>query len=213
NEYKTNSETLFKNSKKYVLKNKAVWLLCLAGASSYCATVGLQSWIPLLLQNAKNFSKTDATISYGLFSAAAIPAVLILCFLSDALLKGKRVKLILGALILVFACVIVYWVSDSHLIINCSIMICGALFMGVGGLGVALTVDAVPPFALGTAGGLIGFFEYILGSVLGTKLIGYLITQTNNWSIGFAVILSAIFLEFLCFLGLYNIEKTNYEIN
>ncbi|MDR3128174.1 MAG: MFS transporter [Bifidobacteriaceae bacterium] len=212
NEHKQIKQNLWQNSKNHVLKNKAVWFLCLAGASSYCATVGMQSWIPMLLQNDKGFSKADATIAYGLFSAGAIPAVLILCFISDAVLKGKRVKLILSALILVFAMVIIYWLSDNPNIIRLSIMLCGALFMGVGGLGVALTVDAVPPFALGTAGGLIGFFEYILGTVLGTKLIGYLINQTNNWSIGFAVILSAIFLEFLCFLGLLGVEKTNYGI-
>ncbi|MDR2799026.1 MAG: MFS transporter, partial [Bifidobacteriaceae bacterium] len=212
NEHKEKSKTLFKNSKDYVLKNKAVWFLCFAGGASYCASVGIQTWIPMLLQQTKGFSSADATAGFGLFSLGAIPSVLILCFISDAVLKGKRVNLILGALVLVFAAVLVYWFSSDPTIIRVSIFACGALFMGVGGLGVALTVDAVPPFALGTAGGMIGFFEYILGTVLATKLIGYLASATGSLNIGFYVILSAIIIEFICFLGLRNVEnKKNIE--
>jgi OPA family glycerol-3-phosphate transporter-like MFS transporter len=207
NEHTEENKTLLKNSKDYVLKNKAVWFLCFAGGASYCASVGIQTWIPMLLQQTKGFSPADATAGFGLFSLGAIPAVLILCFISDAMLKGRRVNLILAALVLVFAAVLVYWFSTDPTIIRVSIITCGALFMGVGGLGVALTVDAVPPFALGTAGGMIGFFEYILGTVLATKLIGYLASATGSLNIGFYVILSAIVIEFICFLGLKSVEK------
>jgi OPA family glycerol-3-phosphate transporter-like MFS transporter len=66
--------------------------------------------------------------------------------------------------------------------------------------------EAVPKFAVGSSTGFMGFFQYLIGEVLATALIGILV-DIFGWEAQIVVIGSAILLSLIVLIYLLAQEK------
>lgn len=191
---------------KYVIKNKYVWYLCLANIFVYLIRQGVVNWIPIYLQEAKSFSVADSNWAMFLFEYAAIPASILLGWLSDVLFKGKRAPLSMICMIGVIFAIVAYWTTSNHLITMISVAVIGCFIYGPQLLIGMNLIDIVPNFAVGAAVGLSGLCAYLIGETLADIVVGF-IADTFGWNGAFIfIILGAIMALILLSLTL-NVKK------
>ncbi len=175
---------------KYVLTNKNVWYVSLVDACVYVVRFGVLTWLPIYLLQAKGFSKSEMGMAFTIFEWAAIPSTLFAGVLTDKYFKGRRMPLAIAAMITILVALLVYWKADSLLGVTLACGFIGCLIYVPQFLASVQTMEVVPHFAVGSAVGLRGFMSYVVGSTLGTALIGKL-ADTYGWNAGFYVLLSA----------------------
>lgn len=197
---------------KYVLTNKYVWYLCLANIFVYLIRQGVVNWIPIYLQEAKNFSVADSNWAMFLFEYAAIPASILLGWLSDVLFKGKRAPLSILCMIGVIFAVVAYWTTSSYMVTMISVAIIGCFIYGPQLLIGMSLIDIVPNFAVGAAVGLSGLCAYLLGELMADLVIGF-IADTFGWNGAFIFIIIGAFIALILLSLTLNIKKTANEEN
>ncbi|MBP1890353.1 OPA family glycerol-3-phosphate transporter-like MFS transporter [Clostridium moniliforme] len=198
---------------KYVLKNKYVWYLCLANIFVYLIRQGVVNWIPIYLQQDKGFSVADSNWAMFLFEYAAIPASILLGWLSDVLFKGKRAPLSIICMIGVIFAVIAYWTTASYMVTMVSVAVIGCFIYGPQLLIGMSLIDIVPNFAVGSAVGLSGLCAYLLGELMADLVIGFIADHFGwNGAFMFIIVGAVIALLLLCLtLGIK--KPTNEETN
>lgn len=197
---------------KYVLTNKYVWYLCLANIFVYLIRQGVVNWIPIYLQEAKNFSVADSNWAMFLFEYAAIPASILLGWLSDVLFKGKRAPLSILCMIGVIFAVVAYWTTSSYMVTMISVAIIGCFIYGPQLLIGMSLIDIVPNFAVGAAVGLSGLCAYLLGELMADLVIGF-IADTFGWNGAFIFIIIGAFIALILLSLTLNIKKTANKEN
>ena len=184
---------------KYVLKNKYVWYLCLANIFVYLIRQGVVNWIPIYLQQDKGFSVADSNWAMFLFEYAAIPASILLGWLSDVLFKGKRAPLSIICMIGVIFAVIAYWTTASYMVTMVSVAVIGCFIYGPQLLIGMSLIDIVPNFAVGSAVGLSGLCAYLLGELMADLVIGFIADHFGwNGAFMFIIVGAVIALLLLC---------------
>lgn len=196
---------------KYVLPNKNAWFISFVDVFVYMVRFGVISWLPIYLSEVKKFSKGEMGFAFLCFEWAAIPSTLLAGWLSDKLFKGRRMPLAILAMTLIFFCIIGYWQSSSLFMVTFFAATVGCLIYIPQFLASVQTMEIVPSYAVGSAVGLRGFMSYILGASLGTSIFGYIIKHTNNWDIGFYLLLGGticcIIFCVLSHIGAIELEK------
>ena len=181
-------------------------LLKIANIFVYLIRQGVVNWIPIYLQEAKSFSVADSNWAMFLFEYAAIPASILLGWLSDVLFKGKRAPLSMICMIGVIFAIVAYWTTSNHLITMISVAVIGCFIYGPQLLIGMNLIDIVPNFAVGAAVGLSGLCAYLIGETLADIVVGF-IADTFGWNGAFIfIILGAIMALILLSLTL-NIKK------
>ncbi len=197
---------------KYVLKNKYVWYLCLANIFVYLIRQGVVNWIPIYLQQDKGFSVADSNWAMFLFEYAAIPASILLGWLSDVLFKGKRAPLSIICMIGVIFAVIAYWTTASYMVTMVSVAVIGCFIYGPQLLIGMSLIDIVPNFAVGSAVGLSGLCAYLLGELMADLVIGF-IADHFGWNGAFMFIIIGAVIALLLLCLTLGIKKPNAEEN
>ena len=174
----------------YVLKNKHAWYVSLVDTFVYLIRFGLISWLPIYLLETKGFTKGQMGIAFTLFEWAAIPSTLLAGYLSDKVFKGYRMPPAIGAMVIIFFCLIGYWESTSLVWVIVFASLSGCLIYVPQFLASVQTMEVVPSFAVGNAVGLRGFMSYIVGASFGTWFIGFVVDRVG-WSGGLYVLLSS----------------------
>lgn len=172
----------------YVLKNKYVWYLCLANVFVYLIRQGIVNWIPIYLHINKGFSIADSNWAMFLFEYAAIPASILLGWLSDVLFKGKRAPLSILCMVGVIIATIVYWQTNNYSVTLLSVAFIGCFIYGPQLLIGMSLIDVVPNFAVGTAVGLSGLCGYLLGETMADIVLGW-ISEHLGWNGAFIFII------------------------
>ena len=175
---------------QYVLKNKNAWYVSLVDTFVYLIRFGLISWLPIYLLETKGFTKGQMGIAFTLFEWAAIPSTLLAGYLSDKVFKGYRMPPAIGAMVIIFFCLIGYWESTSLVWVIVFASLSGCLIYVPQFLASVQTMEVVPSFAVGNAVGLRGFMSYIVGASFGTWFIGFVVDRVG-WSGGLYVLLSS----------------------
>ncbi|HEY4079564.1 MAG TPA: MFS transporter [Burkholderiaceae bacterium] len=187
--------------RKYVLFNKHVWFVSLADACVYLVRFGVISWLPIYLLQVKGFSKGQMGLAFAIFEWAAIPATLFAGLLSDKLFKGRRMPLAMFCMVVILAALMIYHTSDSLAVITAAAGLIGAFIYVPQFLLSVTTMEIVPKFAVGSAVGLRGFMSYVVGSTIGTALIGKLV-DLYGWDAGFYTLLTGgVLCLCFCFLS------------
>lgn len=175
---------------KYVLNNKWVWLIATANAFVYCARYGLGSWAPYYLVHVKHLSTSDGLIAYAMFELPAIPGTIIIGWLTDRFFGSRRAPMSVICMFLFICALLVYWYSNTPVILWASLSAMGILIYGPVALIGILALDLVPKKAGGTAAGFTGLFGYFLGTVGAQAVIGFIATFLG-WNAVFIFLLSA----------------------
>ncbi|WP_219339701.1 MFS transporter [Luteimonas salinisoli] len=161
-----------------ILKIPAIWVLCLAAATTYVTRYAINSWGILYLQEARGFSLPMAGTLLMLSTLAGIAGAIAFGFISDKLFDARRppVNLLFGLLELAGLGLIFFAPTSVP------VLIAGMLLFGMGltglvtSLGGLFAVDIAPNRVAGAAMGVIGIFSYI-GAGIQEQVSGALIEQ------------------------------------
>lgn len=155
------------NLQKMVLRTPAVWILAAASAFMYVARYAINGWGVLFLQEAKDFSLTEATTIISINALLGILGTVLSGWVSDKFFRSDRYvpALIFGAMNSV-ALVLFLFGGDSWFI-NITAMVLFGISIGVlicflGGL---MAVDIVPRKATGAALGVVGAASYVAAGI------------------------------------------------
>lgn len=179
---------------KYIVLNKIVWAVAVTSMSIYIIRYGIMSWIPSYLPT-KGFTPSFSKWLVGIFEIAAVPGVIIMGILSDKL-KGQRALVCLWCLFGLTASLLIYFFSTNQTLITIDLFFMGTLIYAPATLIGLMINEAVPKFAVGVSTGFIGFFQYVLGEVGATALIGILVDKFG-WQANSSVIFIALGLIFI----------------
>jgi len=192
----------------YVLPNKHVWYISFVDACVYLVRFGVITWLPIYLLQTKGFTKTEMGLAFAIFEWAAIPSTLLAGILTDKYMKGRRMPLAMACMIIIFCALFVYWNSTSILTITIAAGVIGAFIYVPQFLASVTTMEVVPAFAVGSAVGLRGFMSYVVGSTIGTALIGKLV-DLFGWSAGFYTLATG---AALCIVFCYLSHRGSLEL-
>ena len=161
-----------------ILKIPAIWVLCLASATTYITRYAINSWGILYLQEARGFSLPAAGTLLMTSTLAGIAGALAFGFISDKWFGARRppANLLFGVLELAGLCLFFFGPSTMP------VMILSMLLFGMGltglvtSLGGLFAVDIAPKRVAGAAMGVIGIFSYI-GAAVQEHVSGNLIER------------------------------------
>lgn len=196
-----NKQTFWHDLVSNLLKNRLMWILGFLNAFSYILRYGIENWIPTYLELAKKFAVTQTATAFSWFEYAAIPGTILLGLISDRLLKGRRLPLVIITACLVVAVLPFYMLTNSPLLVDFVVGVMGICVYGQQALLNIIVLDILPLQYSASGIGMLGFFGYAFGQVIASYGIGELIEKTN-WQWGFAVIFLAGFTCIIMFIWL-----------
>lgn len=106
------------------------------------------------------------------------------------------------SLILIVFCILGYWTATSVVAVTIYAALVGCLVYIPQFLDSVQTMEVVPSFAVGSTVGLRGSMSYVLGSTLGTALLGFAVDK-YGWDAGLLLLITATVLCLLCPVGLH----------
>jgi OPA family glycerol-3-phosphate transporter-like MFS transporter len=192
---------------KYILLNKMVWFISLTSASLYMVRYGIMSWVPSFLSEQKGelFTKESAKAMTAFFELSAIPGVIFLGYATDKFLKGRRTPAIIVGILLSFIAILVYYTSMNKGVIIIDMFIMANLIYAPITIVGLMVNESVPKFAAGASTGFMGFFQYIVGNLGATWVMGRVIDQMG-WDAAFVLIYAAGAFAVVCMVFVFFFE-------
>jgi len=184
---------------KYIFANKFLWYIAFANAFVYLIRYGVLDWAPTYLSETKGLDISTSGWAYFFYEYAGIPGTLLAGWISDKVFNGQRAPASIIYMFLVLVFTIVYWFSQSLLLINISLFAIGFLVYGPVMLIGVHALDLVPKKAAGTAAGFTGLFGYLGGAVFANIAMGHIV-DTYGWDGGFYVLIAASSISILLLL-------------
>ena len=153
-----------------ILRNPWVWIVSVANFFVYIVRIGVLSWGPKYLQEAKGFTVGQAGWIQGAFEAAGIFGAILAGWLSDRAFRGRRGPVSVLFMILLAAAVgALLLVPRGHPVVMSAIFASLGFFVYGPQLLVAVAAaDFATKPAAASAVGLTGLFGYLGAAVCGT---------------------------------------------
>lgn len=182
----------------YVFNNRMLWFIAIANAFVYLVRNGIINWAPTYLQEAKDFTASEAAWSASIYELAAIPGTILCGIMSDKLFRGRRAPVTIIYMTLTLVAVLGYWLTPAgnSWVINIALWAIGFLIYGPVMLIGVQALDLVPKKAAGTAAGLTGLFGYFIGDLLANAALGAIV-DTSGWNTSFEAIAASCVLAIL----------------
>lgn len=161
-----------------ILKIPAIWVLCLASATTYVTRYAINSWGILYLQEARGFSLPAAGTLLMTSTLAGIVGALAFGFISDKWFGARRppANLLFGVLELTGLCLFFFGPNTMPILVLSMLLFGMGLTGLVTSLGGLFAVDIAPKLVAGAAMGVIGIFSYI-GAAVQEHVSGSLIER------------------------------------
>ncbi len=153
----------------HILGNGWVWVVSVANFFVYVIRIGILSWAPKYLTEAKGFTLQDASFAGAAFEFAGIFGAIAAGWLSDVVFKGRRGPVSVGyMLLLTFALLALFRAPPGHVLLMCLIFTAlGFLVYGPQMLVAVAAADFATKVAASSAVGLTGLFGYLGASFCG----------------------------------------------
>src|SRR5690606_17807276 len=161
-----------------ILKIPAIWILCLASATTYVTRYAIKSWGILYLQETHGFSLPAAGTLLMTSTLAGIAGAVAFGFISDKWFDARRPPAnLLFAVIELVGLGLFFFGPASIVSLTVAMLLFGMGLTGlVTSLGGLFAVDIAPKRAAGAAMGVIGIFSYI-GAAAQEQVSGILIQR------------------------------------
>jgi OPA family sugar phosphate sensor protein UhpC-like MFS transporter len=161
---------------KWVFKHPGIWVIAISTAFLYVTQHAVSDWGVLFLQKQKGFSLEGATQVIGLAEIFGVAGNLAAGWISDVLLKGNRVKPVVGSGILAVCSLAAFLFLGGGFWGNMAFVALfsfafSVVFCIVAGL---MALDFVPRKATGAALGIVGISSYAAAG-LQSVVSGFLI--------------------------------------
>jgi len=159
-----------------ILKMPAIWVLCLASATTYVTRYAINSWGVLYLQEMHGYSLTMAGTLLMISTLAGIAGAVAFGFISDQWFDARRppANLLFAVLEIIGLCLFFYGPDDFYLMVVAMVLFGMGLTGLVTSLGGLFAVDIAPKRVAGAAMGVIGICSYI-GAGFQEQISGMLI--------------------------------------
>src|SRR5690606_37675324 len=161
-----------------ILKIPAIWVLCLASATTYVTRYAINSWGILYLQESRGYSLPEAGSLLMVNTVAGILGAVAFGFISDKLFDSRRppANLLFGILELAGLCLLFFGPKSTPVVVVAMLLFGMGLTGLVTSLGGLFAVDIAPKRVAGAAMGVIGIFSYI-GAAVQEQVSGALIER------------------------------------
>jgi phosphoglycerate transporter family protein len=164
--------------RRHILKNPGVWVVSVANFFVYVVRIGIVSWAPKYLQEAKGFTLVQAGVSLSAFEIAGIFGAYASGWLSDTAFKGRRGPVSTAFMVCLLGSVLALFAVHSG-----QVMVMTALFAALGFfvygpqmLVAVAAADFATKVASASAVGLTGLFGY-LGATFCNLVTGVLVDR------------------------------------
>jgi sugar phosphate permease len=149
--------------RKHILRNPGVWVVSLANFFVYVVRIGIVSWAPKYLLEAKGFTLAQASISLAAFEIAGIFGAYASGWLSDTMFKGRRgpVSTAFMLALCVFTLALFAVHSGQVVVMTLLFAALGFFVYGPQMLVAVAAADFATKVASASAVGLTGLFGYL----------------------------------------------------
>lgn len=165
--------------KRHILTNRWVWVVSAANFFVYVVRIGVYTWAPKYLLEAKGFSLGQAGWSLFAFEFSGIFGALSAGWLSDTVFRGRRGPVSVTYMLCLFVFLLILFNVPSG---NFPAMVAvftalGFFVYGPQMLVAVAAADFATKVASATAVGLTGFFGYVLGATACNVVTGMLVDR------------------------------------
>jgi sugar phosphate permease len=164
--------------RRHILTNSGVWVVSVANFFVYVVRIGIVSWAPKYLMEAKGFTLVQAGVSLSAFEVAGIFGAYISGWLSDTALKGRRGPVSTAFMICLFGFTLALFAvhSGQVLVMTALFAMLGFFVYGPQMLVAVAAADYATKVASASAVGLTGLFGY-LGAAFCSFATGMLVDR------------------------------------
>jgi OPA family sugar phosphate sensor protein UhpC-like MFS transporter len=161
-----------------ILKIPAIWVLCLASATTYVTRYAINSWGVLYLQEERGFTLPMAGTLLMLSTLAGMAGAVGYGLISDKLFGARRPPVnLLFAIVELIGLFVIFFGPGGVIWLSVGMILFGAGLTGlVTSLGGLFAVDIAPKRVAGAAMGVIGIFSYI-GAGIQEQVSGALVER------------------------------------
>lgn len=154
---------------RHILTNGWVWVVSVSNFFVYVVRIGIVSWAPKYLMEAKGFTLKEASSSVVAFEAAGIFGAYFSGWLSDTVFKGRRGPVSAGFMLCLTAFILaLFFVPSGHVLTMAAIFAALGFFVyGPQMLVAVAATDFSTKVASASAVGLTGLFGYLGASFCG----------------------------------------------
>ncbi|MDF7666739.1 hexose-6-phosphate:phosphate antiporter [Orbaceae bacterium ESL0727] len=207
---------------KYVVKNPAVWFLCLANLFVYMIRIGIDNWAPLYTFQAMNFTTAQAAWTLTFLEMGGFLGSMTWGYISDKL-NGRRALVACFCSLAVILPLLAYHFSTIPTLIYAALFFEGFFIFGpVTLIGISI-IGFAPKGATVVINAIPGTFGYIFGDSMAKILISRIADPTKDglyafghhlhgWSASFTILyiaatLATFFLAIVALLEEKNIRR------
>lgn len=205
----------------YVIKNPAVWLLCIANVAAYTVRIGIDNWNVLYTQTELGFSQYTAVNTTFALEAGGLLGSLLWGYFSDKL-GGRRA---LSAAIGIALVIIPLWVysgATSVGVVYASLFFIGFLIFGPVTLIGICVIGFAPKNATVVVNAVPRAFGYVFGDSMAKVLLGRIADPSkegvsvfghvlHGWGSTFTVLFLSSFVGLICLVLVAAFEERNLK--
>ena len=168
-------------TQKIMFGIKAIWIVALSSALMYITRYAINSWGILYLQEARNYSLTEAAFFMSINTLAGIFGSIAYGFVSDKFFDARRPPAnLIFAVIEIAALIMIFFGPSNEIVQIIAFAMYGATLSGLmASLGGLFAVDIAPKGATGAAMGFVGVFSY-LGAAIQESVSATLISNNSQ---------------------------------
>jgi len=168
-------------TQKIMFGIKAIWIVALSSALMYITRYAINSWGILYLQEARNYSLTEAAFFMSINTLAGIFGSIAYGFVSDKFFDARRPPAnLIFAVVEIAALIMIFFGPSNEIIQIIAFAMYGATLSGLmASLGGLFAVDIAPKGATGAAMGFVGIFSY-LGAAMQESVSATLISNNSQ---------------------------------
>lgn len=156
---------------KYVVKNPAIWLLCVANVAAYCIRIGIDNWNVLYTSSELGFSQYTAVNTTFALEMGGLAGSLLWGYFSDRLGGRRALAASIGIGLVIFP-IWIYSTATTVPVVYASLFFIGFLIFGPVTLIGICVIGFAPKNATVVTNAVPRAFGYVFGDSMAKVLLG-----------------------------------------